>query len=91
MTLLGSVARKYLCYLLMHKLGPEPNLDFGKRRSRTASEILSTLRRNSLANGANNLSPHQFLTDRNISGNTLLAHSPLHEDQGQRKSNGLWK
>lgn len=27
---------------------------------------------------------HTYLTDRNISGNTLLAHSPLHDNQGER-------
>lgn len=31
MTLLGSVARKYLLYLIQRKLGPEPEL-FGHRR-----------------------------------------------------------
>uniref|UniRef100_A0A1I7XQT6 Uncharacterized protein n=1 Tax=Heterorhabditis bacteriophora TaxID=37862 RepID=A0A1I7XQT6_HETBA len=88
MTLLGSVARKYLCYILSKRLGPEPSLHYTKRRSRTASEIFSTIgqfRRGSAANlnNVNNGSP-AYLTDRNISGNTLLAHSPLHDNQGER-------
>lgn len=87
MILLGSVGRKYLVYLLNKKLGPEPSLNLHKRRSRTASEIFNTLgtfrSRNSAAN-LNNLGGQLFLTDRQISGNTLLAHSPLHDDQGER-------
>ncbi|VDN19328.1 unnamed protein product [Gongylonema pulchrum] len=70
--LLGSVARKYLNYLLYEKLGPDSIID--KKRTNTASELLHHIRRNSLLN-ANSL-----LTDRNISGNTLLANSPLHEE-----------
>ncbi|KJH51392.1 CBS domain protein [Dictyocaulus viviparus] len=89
MILLGSVARKYLCYLLSKNLGPEPGIQIHKRKSRTASELLNTIgqfRRGSNANfnAINGSSPHGFLTDRNISGNTLLAHSPLHDDQGER-------
>lgn len=45
-----------------------------------ASEIFHNIRRGSLLNGA------YLLTDRNISGNTLLANSPLHEDQPKGKS-----
>uniref|UniRef100_A0A7I4Y278 Chloride channel protein n=1 Tax=Haemonchus contortus TaxID=6289 RepID=A0A7I4Y278_HAECO len=90
MTLLGSVARKYLCYLLVKHLGPEPGIQTHKRKSRTASELLHTIgqfRRGSNFNSNathNGTSQHGFLTDRNISGNTLLAHSPLHENQGER-------
>ncbi|VDM62693.1 unnamed protein product [Angiostrongylus costaricensis] len=110
MILLGSVARKYLCYLLTKHLGPEPGILQQKRRSRTASELLNTIgqfrliekktqivqrpifsfirfRRGSNLNfnAPNNGSLTQaILTDRNISGNTLLAHSPLHDDQGDR-------
>ncbi|CAG8860237.1 CBS domain-containing protein [Caenorhabditis elegans] len=92
MTLLGSVARKYLLYLIQRKLGPEPELFGHRRRSRTASEIFSTInnlrkysRRGSLAaNGAHMSSGNALMTDRNISGNTLLPQSPLHEDQGDR-------
>ncbi|CAO4365179.1 unnamed protein product [Caenorhabditis nigoni] len=88
MTLLGSVARKYLLYLIQRKLGPEPELFGHRRRSRTASEIFSTihnLRRGSLAaNGGHMSSGNALMTDRNISGNTLLPQSPLHEDQGDR-------
>uniref|UniRef100_A0A158QNP8 Chloride channel protein n=1 Tax=Haemonchus placei TaxID=6290 RepID=A0A158QNP8_HAEPC len=90
MTLLGSVARKYLCYLLVKHLGPEPGIQMHKRKSRTASELLHTIgqfRRGSNFNSNathNGTSQHGFLTDRNISGNTLLAHSPLHENQGER-------
>ncbi|CAB3403791.1 unnamed protein product [Caenorhabditis bovis] len=95
MTLLGSVGRKYLVYLLQKRLGPEPELYSHRRRSRTASEIFSTIqnlrkhsRRGSSLNNA--ISHHtsnghsQVLTDRNISGNTLLPQSPLHEEQGER-------
>ncbi|CAP23522.2 Protein CBR-CLH-1 [Caenorhabditis briggsae] len=92
MTLLGSVARKYLLYLIQRKLGPEPELFGHRRRSRTASEIFSTIhnlrkysRRGSLAaNGGHMSSGNALMTDRNISGNTLLPQSPLHEDQGDR-------
>ncbi|KAL6733311.1 hypothetical protein Aduo_003965 [Ancylostoma duodenale] len=89
MTLLGSVARKYLCYLLTKHLGAEPGIQMHKRKSRTASELLNTIgqfRRGSNVN-FNTIggSPqHTYLTDRNISGNTLLAHSPLHDNQGER-------
>ncbi|TMS32432.1 hypothetical protein L596_000268 [Steinernema carpocapsae] len=72
--LLGSVARKYLNYLLTTHLGPDPSLMTQRRRTRTASEILGTFRRNSTVNMNNVL-----LTDRNIAGNHLLAHSPLHD------------
>ncbi|CAI2333487.1 unnamed protein product [Caenorhabditis sp. 36 PRJEB53466] len=92
MTLLGSVARKYLLYLIQRKLGPEPELFGHRRRSRTASEIFSTIhnlrkysRRGSLATTGGHLSQaNALMTDRNISGNTLLPQSPLHEDQGDR-------
>uniref|UniRef100_A0A0N5AGE0 Chloride channel protein n=1 Tax=Syphacia muris TaxID=451379 RepID=A0A0N5AGE0_9BILA len=70
--LLGSVARKYLNYLLMERLGPDPALLERKRRN-TASEIFSPFKRTS------HMNLNTFLTDRNISGNTLLAHSPLHD------------
>ncbi|KAK6054396.1 CBS domain protein [Cooperia oncophora] len=90
MTLLGSVARKYLCYLLVKHLGPDPGIQLHKRKSRTASELFNTIgqfRRGSNVNFNainNGTSPQGFLTDRNISGNTLLAHSPLHDNQGER-------
>ncbi|EJW71879.1 hypothetical protein WUBG_17219 [Wuchereria bancrofti] len=71
--LLGSVARKYLNYLLHEKLGPDSIID--RRRINTTSDLLNHIRRNS------RLSNNNLLTDRNISGNTLLANSPLHEDR----------
>ncbi|CAI5442764.1 unnamed protein product [Caenorhabditis angaria] len=92
MTLLGSVARKYLNYLLERKIGPEQEM-FSKRRSRTASELFNTIQNlrkysrrgsNLGVNGSAHNNTHQMLTDRNISGNTLLPQSPLHEDQGDR-------
>lgn len=43
MCLLGSVSRRYLVYLLYNKLGHDPALHTDKRRSRTASELLSTI------------------------------------------------
>uniref|UniRef100_A0A1I7ZFZ0 Chloride channel protein n=1 Tax=Steinernema glaseri TaxID=37863 RepID=A0A1I7ZFZ0_9BILA len=72
--LLGSISRKYLNYLLTTHLGPDPSLMTQRRRTRTASEILGTFRRNSTVNMNTVL-----LTDRNISGSHLLAHSPLHD------------
>uniref|UniRef100_A0A0R3RY87 Chloride channel protein n=1 Tax=Elaeophora elaphi TaxID=1147741 RepID=A0A0R3RY87_9BILA len=72
--LLGSVARKYLNYLLYEKLGPDSMID--RKRINTTSDFLNHIRRNS------RLSINNLLTDRNISGNTLLASSPLHEDRG---------
>uniref|UniRef100_A0A0M3IAD7 Chloride channel protein n=1 Tax=Ascaris lumbricoides TaxID=6252 RepID=A0A0M3IAD7_ASCLU len=79
--LLGSVARKYLNYLLMRKLGPDPALlSKEKKKLRTPSDLFGTLRRNSTHNLNN------WLTDRNISGNTLLANSPLHDVQRERTS-----
>ncbi|VDL71969.1 unnamed protein product [Nippostrongylus brasiliensis] len=85
----SNVARKYLCYLLTKHLGPEPGIQMHKRKSRTASELLNTIgqfRRGSNVNfnAINGSSSQGFLTDRNISGNTLLAHSPLHDNQGER-------
>ncbi|VDM94587.1 unnamed protein product, partial [Onchocerca ochengi] len=71
--LLGSVARKYLNYLLYEKLGSDSMIE--RRRTNTTSELLNHLRRNS------RLSTNNLLTDRNISGNTLLANSPLHDDR----------
>ncbi|MCP9263946.1 Chloride channel protein [Dirofilaria immitis] len=71
--LLGSVARKYLNYLLYEKLGADSMID--RRRINTTSDLLNHIRRNS------RLSANNLLTDRNISGNTLLANSPLHEDR----------
>ncbi|GMS86666.1 hypothetical protein PENTCL1PPCAC_8841, partial [Pristionchus entomophagus] len=83
MCLLGSVSRRYLVYLLYNKLGHDPALHTDKRRSRTASELLSTIhsfrRQSSHATGLSTLATPSYLTDRNISGNTLLAHSPLHD------------
>ncbi|GMT15335.1 hypothetical protein PFISCL1PPCAC_6632, partial [Pristionchus fissidentatus] len=84
MCLLGSVSRRYLVYLLYNKLGHDPALHNDKRRSRTASELLSTIhsfrRQSSHATGlGQQASNPNYLTDRNISGNTLLAHSPLHD------------
>uniref|UniRef100_A0A183VA66 Chloride channel protein n=1 Tax=Toxocara canis TaxID=6265 RepID=A0A183VA66_TOXCA len=77
--LLGSVARKYLNYLLIRRLGPDPTLlNKEKKRLRTPSELFNTLRRSS------NLTLNNLLTDRNISGNTLLAHSPLHDVHPER-------
>ncbi|KAL3995618.1 Voltage gated chloride channel family protein [Acanthocheilonema viteae] len=70
--LLGSVARKYLNYLLYEKLGPDSMTD--RKRINTTSDLLLHIRRNSP------LSTNNLLTNRNISGNTLLANSPLHED-----------
>uniref|UniRef100_A0A915PMI3 Chloride channel protein n=1 Tax=Setaria digitata TaxID=48799 RepID=A0A915PMI3_9BILA len=70
--LLGSVAQKYLNYLLHEKLGPDSVTD--RRKNNTTSDLLHHIRRNS------RLSANNLLTDRNISGNTLLANSPLHED-----------
>uniref|UniRef100_A0A0K0CUI7 Uncharacterized protein n=1 Tax=Angiostrongylus cantonensis TaxID=6313 RepID=A0A0K0CUI7_ANGCA len=90
MILLGSVARKYLCYLLSRHLGPEPGILPQKRRSRTASELLNTIGQFRRGSNFNFYAPNNgaltqtILTDRNISGNTLLAHSPLHDDQGDR-------
>ncbi|CAD6199746.1 unnamed protein product [Caenorhabditis auriculariae] len=91
MTLLGSVGRKYLVYLVQRKLGPEPEFVSHRRRSRTASEIFSTIQNFGISRGSapgslphNNSFPTQLLTDRNISGNTLLPQSPLHDDQGDR-------
>ncbi|VDN03914.1 unnamed protein product [Thelazia callipaeda] len=72
--LLGSVARKYLNYLLLEKLGADSIID--RRRGSTTSDLLSHIRKNSALNVTS------ILTDRNISGNTLLANSPLHEDHG---------
>lgn len=77
--LLGSVARKYLNYLLYEKLGPDSMID--RKRINTTSDLLYHIRRNS------RLSTNNLLTDRNISGNTLLANSPLHEDRGGGKYN----
>ncbi|CAI4221421.1 unnamed protein product [Auanema sp. JU1783] len=89
MALLGSVGRRYLIYLLEKKLGPDPvNLSRSGRRSRRASEIFNVVapfrRGSSFTNATHALNNHQVLTDRQISGNTLLAHSPLHEDRGSR-------
>ncbi|CAG9529790.1 unnamed protein product [Cercopithifilaria johnstoni] len=70
--LLGSVARKYLNYLLYEKLGSDSMID--RRRINTTSDLFNHIRRNS------SRSTNNILTDRNISGNTLLANSPLHED-----------
>lgn len=72
--LLGSVARKYLNYLLYEKLGPDSMID--RRRTGTTSDLLNHIRRNS------RISTNNLLTDRNISGNTLLTNSPLHDDHG---------
>ncbi|VDK18817.1 unnamed protein product [Anisakis simplex] len=82
--LLGSVARKYLNYLLLQRLGPDPTLLCKERRRlRTPSDLFaSTFRRYS---SNYNTVTGTFLTDRNISGNTLLANSPLHEIQNERK------
>ncbi|VDD90776.1 unnamed protein product [Enterobius vermicularis] len=70
--LLGSVARRYLNYLLLERLGPDPALLDRKRRN-TASEIFAPFKRSSHTH------LNTLLTDRNISGNTLLANSPLHD------------
>lgn len=43
-----------------------------RRRSNHASELFASFR---------GVASNSFLTDRHISGNTLLAHSPLHEVQ----------
>lgn len=64
----------------MRKLGPDPALlSKEKKKLRTPSDLFGTLRRNSTHNLNN------WLTDRNISGNTLLANSPLHDVQRERK------
>uniref|UniRef100_A0A915DLJ7 Chloride channel protein n=1 Tax=Ditylenchus dipsaci TaxID=166011 RepID=A0A915DLJ7_9BILA len=81
--LLGSVARKYLHFLLTSHLGPDPVLLMNNRRrkSRNASELFGTFRRNSTVN-----LHHTLLNDRNVCGNTLLSISPLHEDHNPRSS-----
>ncbi|GMR39056.1 hypothetical protein PMAYCL1PPCAC_09251, partial [Pristionchus mayeri] len=90
MCLLGSVSRRYLVYLLYNKLGHDPALHTDKRRSRTASELLSTIhsfrRQSSHATGLGQIATPSYLTDRNISGNTLLAHSPLHDAGGHHRA-----
>ncbi|KAK6025142.1 hypothetical protein OSTOST_08969 [Ostertagia ostertagi] len=90
MTLLGSVARKLLSTCYFYFAEPlDSNSIMQKRKSRTASELFNTIgqfRRGSNVNfnTINGANQQGFLTDRNISGNTLLAHSPLHENQGER-------
>lgn len=75
--LLGSVARKYLHFLLTNHLGPDPSLLLNNRRrkNRNASELFGSFRRNSTVN-LNSV----LLNDRNVCGNTLLSISPLHEE-----------
>ncbi|MFH4974699.1 hypothetical protein AB6A40_001408 [Gnathostoma spinigerum] len=74
MILLGSVARKYLNFLLMRKIGGSPVLSKNNedRKPRGASEMISSI----LKNSSSNLSP-DVLTERHISGSALLANSPL--------------
>ncbi|KAI1726742.1 voltage gated chloride channel domain-containing protein [Ditylenchus destructor] len=81
--LLGSVARKYLHFLLTNHLGPDPSLLLNNRRrkNRNASELFGSFRRNSTVN-LNSV----LLNDRNVCGNTLLSISPLHEEHNPRNS-----
>lgn len=81
--LLGSVARKYLHFLMTTHLGPVPSGNslhaHASRLTRhkgNASELFGQFRRNSQLN----LNSHLVLNDRNVCGNTLLSISPLHED-----------
>uniref|UniRef100_A0A914BX70 Chloride channel protein n=1 Tax=Acrobeloides nanus TaxID=290746 RepID=A0A914BX70_9BILA len=88
--LLGSVARKYLSYLLTNHLGPDPSLLFvnnrnqsRRRSSRAASELFGTFtRRSSTFNNLNSI----LLNDRHICGHTLLSTSPLHEEHNEQSS-----
>ncbi|CAI5442762.1 unnamed protein product [Caenorhabditis angaria] len=73
MTLLGSVARKYLVYLIQQKLGSEADMFAQRRNDQTSSELFISLRQGS----------QPMLTDRSISGSTLLPQSLLHDDQGE--------
>uniref|UniRef100_A0A183CLB7 Piwi domain-containing protein n=1 Tax=Globodera pallida TaxID=36090 RepID=A0A183CLB7_GLOPA len=93
--LLGSVARKYLHYLLTNHLGPDPALllhGSRRRKSRNPSGFSNGIihrnstQQNSLAEAA---APAQhkmsMINDRNLFGNTLLSISPLHDDQGTKR------
>lgn len=79
---MGSVARKYLHFLLTNQIGPEPGIlqNHRRRKARNASELFGTFKRNS----TNNLNAMNnnilLLNDRNLHGNTLLSISPLHDD-----------
>lgn len=79
--LLGSVARKYLHFLLTSQIGPEPGLlqNQRRRKNRNPSELFGTFKRNS-TNNLNAMNNNVFLNDRNLHGNTLLSISPLHDD-----------
>ncbi|KAL3120730.1 hypothetical protein niasHT_008022 [Heterodera trifolii] len=91
--LLGSVARKYLHYLLTSHLGPDPALllhGSRRRKSRTMSGFSEgTFHRNSTPNNtlAATAVPANYkmsmINDRNLFGNTLLSISPLHDDQSK--------
>uniref|UniRef100_A0A7E4UQV7 Chloride channel protein n=1 Tax=Panagrellus redivivus TaxID=6233 RepID=A0A7E4UQV7_PANRE len=76
MILLGSVSRKYLHYLLLHRVGPDPGLL--RAHFATAENPQQTLNRKRSSTG--NLLANVILTDRSLSGNTLLSTSPLHQD-----------
>lgn len=75
--LLGSVARKYLRFLLTSHVGTDPILHLSGTRQKSAnpSELFGTFRRNSQMN-LNSV----MLNERQLCGNTLLSISPLHED-----------
>lgn len=96
---MGSVARKYLHYLLTSHLGPDPALLlFGSRRRKSrnpsAFSEFSLVRRNSAQSAlAAAAAPAQhkmsLINDRNVFGNTLLSISPLHDDRGPSQYNNL--
>jgi chloride channel 2 len=73
--LLGSVGRRYLHYLLVHRVGHDslhhvakPVPEYLKKRHSTTN--LQAVK----------------LTDRSLSGNTLLSTSPLHQNFGEAQS-----
>uniref|UniRef100_A0A914HQ07 BHLH domain-containing protein n=1 Tax=Globodera rostochiensis TaxID=31243 RepID=A0A914HQ07_GLORO len=79
--LLGSVARKYLHYLLTSHLGPDPALLLhGSRRRKSRNP-------SGFSNEAAAPAQHKMsmINDRNVFGNTLLSISPLHDDQGTKR------
>uniref|UniRef100_A0AC34R6X5 Chloride channel protein n=1 Tax=Panagrolaimus sp. JU765 TaxID=591449 RepID=A0AC34R6X5_9BILA len=74
--LLGTVARRYLHFLLLQKIGPDPII-----LGQTATDHPGMLRKRSSAGNLNML-----LTNRSLSGNTLLSTSPLHQDLSEKMS-----